>query len=71
MAGLRISAEGRVSVITVNRPDVLNALNTALLEELLATLEDLGRDPGCGVIVMTGAGDRSFIAGADIKEMDG
>ena len=37
MAGLRIVAEGRVSVVTVNRPDVLNALNTALLEELLAT----------------------------------
>jgi enoyl-CoA hydratase len=71
MAGLRITAEGRVSVITVNRPDVLNALNTALLEEFLATLEDLGGDPGCGVIIITGAGDRSFIAGADIKEMDG
>ena len=71
MAGLRIVAEGRVSVVTVNRPDVLNALNTALLEELLATLEDLGSDPTCGVIVVTGAGDRAFIAGADIKEMDG
>ena len=71
MAGLRIVAEGRVSVVTVNRPDVLNALNTALLEELLATLEDLGSDPACGVIVVTGAGDRAFIAGADIKEMDG
>ena len=69
MAGLRIVAEGRVSVVTVNRPDVLNALNTALLEELLATLEDLGSDPACGVIVVTGAGDRAFIAGADIKAM--
>ena len=69
MAGLRIVAEGRVSVVTVNRPDVLNALDTALLEELLATLEDLGSDPTCGVIVVTGAGDRAFIAGADIKRM--
>jgi enoyl-CoA hydratase len=69
--GLRITAEGRVSVITVNRPEVLNALNTALLEEFLATLQDLGSDPGVGVIIVTGAGDRSFIAGADIKEMDG
>ena len=60
-----------MSVVTVNRPEVLNALNTALLEELLATLDDLGSDPSCGVIVVTGAGDRSFIAGADIKEMDG
>ena len=46
-------------------------MNTALLEELLATLKDLGADETCGVIVLTGAGDRSFIAGADIKEMDG
>jgi len=71
MPGLRITAEGRVSVITVNRPEVLNALNTALLEEFLATLQDLGNDPGVGVLIVTGAGDRSFIAGADIKEMDG
>ena len=70
-AGLRISADDRVSLITVDRPEVLNALNTALLEELLATLDDLGSDPGVGVIVLTGTGDRSFIAGADIKEMAG
>ena len=71
MSGLRITADGRVSVITVNRPEVLNALDTALLEELLATLADLARDETCGAIILTGAGDRSFIAGADIKEMDG
>jgi enoyl-CoA hydratase len=71
MPGLRITAEGRVSIVTVNRPEVLNALDTALLEEFLHTLEDLAADPGCGVIIITGAGDRSFIAGADIKEMDG
>ena len=70
-AGLRISADDRVSLITVDRPEVLNALNTALLEELLATLDDLGSDSGVGVIVLTGTGDRSFIAGADIKEMAG
>jgi enoyl-CoA hydratase len=71
MPGLRITAEGRVSVVTVNRPEVLNALDTALLEEFLNTLEDLARDSSCGVVIITGAGDRSFIAGADIKEMDG
>jgi enoyl-CoA hydratase len=70
-AGLRISADDRVALITVDRPEVLNALNTALLEELLATLDDLGSDSGVGVIVLTGTGDRSFIAGADIKEMAG
>jgi enoyl-CoA hydratase len=71
MSGLRITADGRVSVITVNRAEVLNALDTALLEELLATLGDLAREETCGAIILTGAGDRSFIAGADIKEMDG
>ncbi|MDX6594399.1 MAG: enoyl-CoA hydratase [Gaiellales bacterium] len=71
MPGLRITADGRVSVVTVNRPEVLNALDTALLEEFLHTLEDLAGDPSCGVVIVTGAGDRSFIAGADIKEMDG
>jgi enoyl-CoA hydratase len=70
-AGLRIAVDGRVATVTINRPDVLNALNTALLEELLATLTDLGADPGVGALVLTGEGDRSFIAGADIKEMAG
>jgi len=70
-AGLRIALDGRVATVTVDRPDVLNALNTALLEELLATLRDLGADSSVGVVVLTGEGDRSFIAGADIKEMAG
>jgi enoyl-CoA hydratase len=70
-AGLRIAIDGRVATVTIDRPDVLNALNTALLEELLATLSDLGRDAGVGVVVLTGEGERSFIAGADIKEMAG
>ncbi len=70
-AGLRIAVDGRVATVTVDRPQVLNALNTALLEELLHTLADLGSDHNVGVIVLTGTGDRSFIAGADIKEMAG
>jgi enoyl-CoA hydratase len=68
-AGLRIAVDGRVGTVTINRPDVLNALNTSLLEELLATLTDLGNDPNVGVVILTGEGERSFIAGADIKEM--
>jgi enoyl-CoA hydratase len=70
-SGLRISIDGRVACVTVDRPNVLNALNTALLQELQATLRDLGSDSGVGVIVLTGSGERSFIAGADIKEMAG
>src|SRR6266496_4583147 len=70
-AGLRISVDDRVAVVTIDRPDVLNALDTALLEELLATLTDLGGDGAVAAIILTGEGDRSFIAGADIKEMAG
>jgi enoyl-CoA hydratase len=69
--GLRISLDGRVAIVTVDRAKVLNALNTALMEELMHTLADLGSDPGVGVVVLTGTGERSFIAGADIKEMAG
>ena len=70
-SGLRIGEQGRVSVVTVDRPDKLNALDTALLEELLQTLRELGGDPEVGAIVLTGSGERSFIAGADINEMAG
>lgn len=70
-SGLRIGQQGRVAVVTVDRPDKLNALDTALLEELMQTLGDLGGDADVGAVVLTGSGDRSFIAGADIKEMAG
>jgi enoyl-CoA hydratase len=70
-SGLRITMDSRVAVVTIDRPTVLNALNTALMEELLATLMDLGADAGVAVVVLTGTGERSFIAGADIKEMAG
>jgi len=61
--------EGRVALITVNRPEVLNALSTPILEELLSEVTDLARDPSIGAVVLTGAGTRSFIAGADIAEL--
>lgn len=59
----------RVTTITLNRPKVLNALNTALLAELHDALEDAEDDENIGVIVITGAGDRAFCAGADIPEI--
>jgi enoyl-CoA hydratase len=61
--------EDRVAAVTINRPDVLNALSSELLEELLSTLTSLARDPAAGVVLLTGAGDRAFIAGADIAEL--
>jgi enoyl-CoA hydratase len=61
-------AEG-VALLTIDRPEVLNALDTATMRELVETLERLDSDETCRVIVITGAGERAFAAGADIKEM--
>lgn len=58
----------RVALITLNRPQALNALNLELLRELTAATRELDADPGVGCIVITGS-ERAFAAGADIKEM--
>jgi enoyl-CoA hydratase/carnithine racemase len=62
---------GHVATVTLNRPDVLNAISTALARELAATLEPLGTDRRVRAVVLTGAGDRAFCAGADLKERHG
>src|SRR4029077_2406514 len=56
-------------LVVLDRPDVLNALDFALIEALTDSLESLDRDPGCRVVVITGAGDRAFAAGADVPEL--
>jgi enoyl-CoA hydratase len=61
--------EGAVAILTLNRPEKLNALNAELLEELSVSLETLGRDPGVACAILTGAGDKAFAAGADIQAM--
>ena len=58
---------GRVRILTLNRPEKLNALNTALTEALLAWLKESDRDESVAVVVLTGAG-RAFCAGADVGE---
>jgi enoyl-CoA hydratase len=58
----------RVAVVTVNRPDKRNALNATVRQELLEVLDTLRDDDDVRVVVFTGAGDRAFIAGADIGE---
>nr|HET6905140.1 enoyl-CoA hydratase-related protein [Ktedonobacteraceae bacterium] len=59
----------RVGIVTLNRPKQLNALNFHLVRELADALEEFDRDETIRCIVITGAGDRAFAAGADIKEM--
>ncbi|MFT4934189.1 MAG: enoyl-CoA hydratase/carnithine racemase [Pseudoalteromonas distincta] len=65
---LLIEAHGPVTLIRLNRPEALNALNAALLSDLEAALEAAEADPDVGCIVLTGS-TRAFAAGADIKEM--
>jgi len=58
-----------VALVTLDRPDVLNALSLDLLDELAAILDRLDADPACRAIVLTGSGTRAFAAGADIREL--
>jgi len=65
-----VERRGRVALITLNRPEALNALNSVMMGEVVDTARDLDRDPGIGAIIITGSA-RAFAAGADIKEMAG
>jgi enoyl-CoA hydratase len=66
-----VERDERVGILTINRPKELNALNNALIGELATALEEFDRDEAIRCIVLTGAGEKAFAAGADIKEMSG
>ena len=66
-----IDLAGGVTTVTVNRPDALNAIDLEHAEALRDNLEELAADEAVRVVVLTGAGEKSFIAGADIKYMQG
>src|SRR3546814_15982943 len=66
---LLVEKRGRITLITLNRPQALNALNAQVLDDLLAALAAFDADEGQGCAVLTGS-DKAFAAGADIKEMD-
>src|SRR5881396_3213290 len=66
---VRVEMEDHLAIVTINRPDALNALNSAVLRELSMAIEHLSMAADVGAIILTGAGDRPFVAGADIKEM--
>jgi enoyl-CoA hydratase len=66
---LIVEQDSAVSIVTLNRPKVLNALNAALLAELSAVIEAAAADDSVRVILLTGAGEKSFVAGADINEL--
>jgi enoyl-CoA hydratase len=66
---LLIERDDAVAIVTFNRPKVLNALNTQTLTELAAVVADVKADASVRAIVLTGAGEKSFVAGADINEL--
>jgi enoyl-CoA hydratase len=66
---IKVDSVEKVGWITVHRPDKLNALNRETMKEIGAAVDRLIGDPGIRVMVLTGSGDKSFVAGADIEEM--
>jgi enoyl-CoA hydratase len=58
-----------IAYVTVNRPKVLNALNMATMDELRTAFHDIKNDAGVRVVILTGAGEKAFVAGADIGEL--
>jgi enoyl-CoA hydratase len=65
-----VETRGKVGLITLNRPQALNALNSGLIADLTAAVDAFEADPGVGCLVLTGS-EKAFAAGADIKEMAG
>lgn len=69
-SSIELTCTDGIARLTFNRPKALNALNTSLLEELSQALDAISKDEAIRVLVLTGAGEKSFIAGADITEIN-
>ncbi len=68
-ADLLFGVEGGVATITINRPKALNALNSAVMGEINAAITQCKKDDAVKSVIITGAGEKSFVAGADISQM--
>jgi enoyl-CoA hydratase/carnithine racemase len=68
MAGIRLDRDGGIAIITIDRPEKLNALTLAMYDELGAAFAEVRENADIGVAVLTGAGDRAFCVGADLGE---
>jgi len=67
---ITVEKRDKVAFLTINRPDKLNSLSSKVHEEGVAALDDLRRDENVRVVVITGTGEKSFVAGADISEFN-
>jgi enoyl-CoA hydratase len=66
---VNVSRDGDICTVTINRPEVMNPLNTQVFVDLESVLDQIAADDSVSVVIVTGAGDKSFVAGADIAEM--
>src|SRR4051812_23567963 len=66
---LLVERHGAIVTVTLNRPKVLNALNAQTLDELGRVFDDVRHDAEVRVVILTGAGEKAFVAGADINEL--
>lgn len=67
---IRLEINNNIAIVTVNRPDKLNALNALTMSELKSVFTKLNKDDNVYVIILTGAGEKAFVAGADISELN-
>jgi enoyl-CoA hydratase len=67
---LTVEIGERIATVTITRPQVMNALNARTIDELDRCWQELAQNPEAGVVIITGAGEKAFIAGADIKELN-
>jgi len=68
---LLLEKDGPIGIVTINRPKFLNALNIEVFSELYSLFSEIDTDPEIKVVILTGAGDKAFVAGADAIEMQG
>lgn len=69
-SNILVDYQEQIALVTINRPKALNALNTLTLHELSQVVEDLANNSSVRVVILTGSGEKAFVAGADIAEMN-
>jgi len=69
MSFILIDISNHIAILTINRPEALNAMNNMVVADLVSAVKSCIDDENVGVIILTGAGDKAFVAGADIKQM--